>query len=760
MSINRPQNRSFFVAGGNVKTTGGALSLAKGQLAVVDVMSSSSDGAAILGSFLGIPKDKQKLAIRVGVEGKEPDRSHSDKAGSTPAFSLKQIEKIRARAPKITTQTVDDVVLGYDGFDESTAFSFKTGQKHMRISLKIENGLLSYRGGKEACEEVHVDIDIPDCDPYADCEDCDQCASVDCQAITLEAIDRLKTKQLAGGKPVSEFVDITPVFSCDNDVTNTLIPFTYYTLEVCDTGDQEALSLIAAQYDVPVIRTNRVGSISTYQILLRDSLGTPDAYAQTVASIIKGCEDCPAGYSEVEGGYVYAITIEDNGVDVSATIEAELANAKVVAGTVQRAEGGSAGVGFYTAVYSSLITAAEVATFTATSANARNTATVDLVGSTESICEDDTVTETDWVAGDSCNAVEEVYSIVLPDNECGEDRLSELNAAYNNLVVTIADSPTLSDVIVTVTGTSGTANVNIDGTDYLATFDTDLDTTASNFVTTHAAAILAAHDVTVSADGDELTFGGITATVDTIAVANASGDLDGTVAASVAQEDRKNCQTRYETSVISNLVCEECSPVFLDFYQTTAPESFDETLWALNDDQGSVASGNCLCGIRFKGKTFLVSGDEAIRDMIGFTETSTKIQVAGGYPDEVREGIGFINKGTFATKYFSRWTQRDNLMGNMRDLEKESKYHFLGSNYNNDYIGRILRGEEATIQENLAQMVTYYVTINRENYSQSLSGKHTDNIEYAIHVEYGKHADLESLLNNLAAAAGVEGVIA
>ena len=36
--------------------------------------------------------------------------------------------------------------------------------------------------------------------------------------------------------------------------------------------------------------------------------------------------------------------------------------------------------------------------------------------------------------------------------------------------------------IVTLTGTSGTAQVNINGADYLATFDTDKATTAVNFV--------------------------------------------------------------------------------------------------------------------------------------------------------------------------------------------------------------------------------------------------------------------------------------
>lgn len=41
------------------------------------------------------------------------------------------------------------------------------------------------------------------------------------------------------------------------------------------------------------------------------------------------------------------------------------------------------------------------------------------------------------------------------------------------------------------TGTNGTANVNVNGVNYLATFSSNLNTTAANFVSTHAAALLA-----------------------------------------------------------------------------------------------------------------------------------------------------------------------------------------------------------------------------------------------------------------------------
>jgi hypothetical protein len=753
MGFQRAFDRAFFVSGGNVKTSGGSKNLAKGQLAVVDIFSSGDEGATILSSFLGLPKDKKRLEVRVGTSPMKANRSYSDKAASTAPFSLSEIKKLRVSVPTRTEQTVDKVILGYDGFDPNTAFSFKTGQKYLRISLKLKNGLIQYRGGLDH-EEVHVNVEIPDCDVLDDCVDCDGCAAVDCQSITLEAIKRLREHQVAGGSVVADYVDITPVFSCDSEAPEGTVDFTYYTLDVCDTGDDEALSLVQAQYNVPVIRINRAGSTSTYQLLLEDP-ATPADYEQSIASVLKGCTACPAGWDTVAGGYVYAITIEDDGADVSTVITTNLANAKYVAGTVVRASGNNAGVGFYTAVYSSPITAAEIASFVGTATNSRNTATIDFVGEKQAFCADDTVTEIAWVAGETCSAVTETYSIVLPDTECGESRLAELQAAYENLVIAIADSPTLSTLELTLTGTDGTANVNIDGVDYLVTSGTSLTATAAAFVTSHSAAILAATGATVTAAAGVLTFSGLNTVLEDITITNATEDLDGTLGELEAQEDRRGCQTRYTATVNTNMVCEECDPVFKDFYVSSAPESFETILWSKDEGSSILPAGNCLCGIMFTGKTFLLSGDEALRDMVGFTETSTQVQVAGGYPDEIREGIGLIEKGTYAVKYLSRWTERTHLYGNLRDMEKEGKVYFEGKRYDNGYLGRVLRGETATVQDNLKQAVFFYLEVGHEAYTQSFAGKNTQNIEYAFVVELGRHYDVMNLLNNLAANAGV-----
>lgn len=753
MGLNKAFDRSFFLIGGNVKTSGGSINLAKGEFAAVNLSQTTQNGVSIVGSFAGVPKDRKDFALRVGIEDKQPNRSYSNKSQSTMPFSLNDVVDLKVSAPTQTEQSVDEVVLGWDGITPGSEFKFQKGDAYFRLFLELKGDAIGYRGGKGNMEQIAINIEVPECDPFNNCEACDECESVDCKAIVTEAIERLRRKQLTGGHLVEEFIDITPVFDCDNAATAALVPYVYYTLEVCDTGTDAAKALVEAQYDAPVIRIDRRGSTSTYQILLPGSEGAPADYEQSVASLIKDCEDCPAGYVEVPGGYLYAITLEDDGVDQSVLVDALPNHAT---GTTVKS-GNDNGVGFYTAVLTAPLTQVQINAYLASGA-VEATATIELVGLVSDICTDSTVTTTAWVEGDTCNAVEEEWSIILPDNKCGEDRLAELNGAYQNLTITIADSDS-STRELTLTGTSGTANVNVDGVNYLATFNTSLTQTADDFVTTHATA-LAAAGVTVTAALGVLTFSGLTTVIDAITILNASGDLAGTLAASVAIPERAGCQTKYITSVLSNIVCDECDPIYLDFYVTEAPESYDEIEWVEEDNSDTAPSGNCKCGIRFKAKSFIIDSDECLRDITGFVETSTQIRVAAGYPEEIREGIGIIPKGVYEGKYLSRWVPRTHLAGNLRNMESEGRMYFQGLPYRKDYLGRLLRGETSNMEDQIAQYIQYTVTVQNGTYSQGFARRHSDNINYHFFVEVGRQNALENILNDLAANAGVSPVAA
>lgn len=85
-----------------------------------------------------------------------------------------------------------------------------------------------------------------------------------------------------------------------------------------------------------------------------------------------------------------------------------------------------------------------------------------------------------------------------------------------------------ANIAVTLTGTGGTANIVVDGVEYLATFDTDLTTTASNFVTAHAAALLADSEVYAYANAGVITFTGEKELLEDITADNLTLDLDAT----------------------------------------------------------------------------------------------------------------------------------------------------------------------------------------------------------------------------------------
>lgn len=124
-----------------------------------------------------------------------------------------------------------------------------------------------------------------------------------------------------------------------------------------------------------------------------------------------------------------------------------------------------------------------------------------------------------------------------------------INGVWKNIFMDASTTPNRSQVkrvvvsngtvaqvsTATLTGTSGTANLTINGVAYLATFTTNLTTSAANFVTTHAATLLAL-DIVVTSSGADVIFTSNVAgqPFSAVTVANVSGDLSATIVATTA----------------------------------------------------------------------------------------------------------------------------------------------------------------------------------------------------------------------------------
>lgn len=733
MGLHKPFDRDFFLLNGNVLTTGGSKNLAKGQFAIVNTKNPTANGAKVVSDFAGHSK-QDIYEFRLGKAKVANSRTaQNSKAYSSIPWKTGQITDIYVSAPKTTEQKFDDLIIGYDGINPETGLAFEDGD-HTVLDITL-SGLPIGALGEPNKYTFKVHFGVVDGQTN--------------QEVVEAAVKRIKEELLPTGVSILDYIDVKVVDSTNAALSGTAWVFS--TLTVVDSGDSNALGLVQAQYPAYKVEiTGRIGQSTEYTIL-HPATATLPAYVTTLASQIKGCEDCAAGYTEFDAGILYAVTIEDDGTDLSTTVD-DIAG--YLAGTVSK-KGNQDGIGTYTLLTSAIVTDAQIATFIAATP-VKGTATFTLVGDVVAVCSNATTSSTAWVSSETCYASTESYTIQLADNECGESRLAELQASYPDLVIEEGEATGSATRALTLTGTSGTANVNVAGVNYLATFATDLTTTAANFVTAHAAAILVATGLTVTSSGAVITFAGSAEGYPAISIANATANLAGTLAAIdfVVTAAAGGCQRVYSTTVITDVVCDECDPIFVDKFIAEAPEDFDFISWV---KVPAVSDENAVMGIRLTGKPFILDPEEWLRDEVPFYETSTRISVAGGYIQEVNWSLSQYND-IFPVKVLSFAEDRDHLGGNLRIKEVEARIYFDGEiTHKGNNFAKYFLGEESVI-ENRKQYVDYAVTVKDNGYAQGFGSSMDTAITYHVHVEVGRHQAIEAIFNELAAATGLPAV--
>lgn len=368
-----------------------------------------------------------------------------------------------------------------------------------------------------------------------------------------------------------------------------------------------------------------------------------------------------------------------------------------------------------------------------------------------------TTVSTAWVAGDVCTAISKNYTLQLSD-KCEDDRLAELQAAYPDLTI-LVDTPNQVQT-VNLSGTSGTGNVIVNGVNYLATFATDLATTEGNFVTAHASAILAQTGATVTYSGGLITFTAPANAFPTISFDNLTltlGATIGTLTGSGTAVTGVGCQTVYRTRVYSDLVCEECDPIFRDLFVAEAPARFELVDWIADE---VVYDEDAKMGIRVRGKVAIMSGSEEYRDEIPFIYSSTRVALANEAPGFVNESYNQGTNGRFAVKVITHASEPEGLGKDMRDLEERTRVYFTNEqrHHGNNYAKWVL-GEESLLKP-LTPYITYSIRVRTNRFAQSFSGEVVENFNYMIAVEVGKQSSLQTLVNALATAANLPTVSA
>lgn len=424
MASHKPYDRHFFTINGSVLKSGGSLDLARGQFGIFNTDKVKRDGSQAIASFAGVPKNA-KLELKLGKGDVIPGQTVNQKGFSSFPFTLNDVVDIRVKTPKETELKVDEVVLGYNGIDNDTTLSFEKGEVH-KLMLRLSGDAIGMLGYTGAYVNIPFNFEIDHCSPYGKiCDGCDPCEDYPCTHTVEMMVEKIKKHPLKGGVTVGEFIEVTPILKCNEEpvTPDPLIPFNWYTLTVCDTGDLNALGLVQTQYPGwNIYRKDRKGAQSIYEVLLPLSEGAPANYETTIPAILKGCDACPAGYLENENGFLYVASLEDNGEDKSA----ELGEGFEKQGVNDN------GVGFYTLISDTKLTDQEEQDII----DLNPTVTIHYVGTVRALCEPTAAPiETAWVLGDICNATTKEFMIDIPDNECGVPRLQDLQDFYPTLVI-------------------------------------------------------------------------------------------------------------------------------------------------------------------------------------------------------------------------------------------------------------------------------------------------------------------------------------
>ena len=672
-----------------VATSGGSFNLGKAQLGLVDLEGNptATNGLRLIDSLSGLKKDR-KLQLRIGKHDIMNNRSQSGKDWSSETFRVTDIMGLKVDAPKAGIG-VDAFTLGYNGIDDDSAIVLDRGANE-EISVTICGEVIGALGYSQSEVEVKLYLDQPNSGDLKTM-----------QEIIETAVAQFNNYKLMGDIPVTNYVKAIPVNSENESISGNANYF--YTLTVEDEGDSNALSAVQSQYDVKVLKTDRVGTESIYTVLgvaptevnagsfvvgeeyVITSVGTTDfqaiganadevgevftatgvgsgtgtadtveitGFKKTKAWKVKGCADCPSGYSEYTDGYVYSVSIEDDGSDSTTAVEAISSNVEADSAIRVSLDGG---LSTYTFVVDQELTDAEKNTFITSNEEAE----FSLISKNASeVCAPSNTTTFNWVQSEEpCYTKTADYTITLEDTKCGDDLLDELNKAYPELTITVD------------------------------------------------------------------TAGG--------------------------------CKTRYKTSVVTNLVCENCDDIYRDLFVSEAPQDYNSKPWI---GVTPTYSEDAKMGIQFVAQPIEFYGSEVYRDDMPFFATSARLKIAGGASRDINESFYQGLTGRFELTVDSIATEPENWGGNLRELEDITKRRQEGvSRHEGNNYAKWILGEETVLKAGVPY-VDYILTIRLKSFAQSLSGEKNETFNYHFAVEPGAHIEVEKLLNMLAAEAGVDTV--
>lgn len=759
----------------SVKSSGGSLRLANGQVGIFRLGSNTADGSAAVASLDGYSR-KELFQIQVGTGRTQDAGNMTNKNFATIPFRREDILDVTydtAKAPVYSS-----VTLGYNGV-AGTGIKLKENEG-TSVSLKLFGEQLSYLGFRDGVAEMTFNVfsGSPDA-----CDNClNPCANTSCKSIVTDLVDTIREYELRAGSDmgtgasikVGDLVEVIGTYSCAPELVAS-DTVTYYTIERCDEGTSEALAQVQAWVNqdanlggaspannVDVERIAREGANSTYQIV---SDTAPSAAFEEpanlrngaeVTKVITDCEDCPAGSTEIEGGFVYKLVLSAS-ADTSGLAAQLVADTAATSATVTPAGRGDGDVETQQAIIV-LDVQVDIADMFATirdhadAAGAITDADFELafISESETVClatySADTIA---WVTGKSCDLFSRTIQIDV-DLDCGpfataaaktaasNEKLAELQAIYPSLSVAL-DSANIGDCRARFTGSQESAPVC-----------DDCDTPEPIYPELPADYEFASWELRTPNAGEITSFtltNGFTAIGATETV---------TVDETSAAVTTKPAGSTFNVQVTTNASAVDTVVVKIDTSDPSTGFAVGDTIVIDADQAGSGFNAgtngtitltitgvggefpdDCECGIKFVAKNAYLCPPAMLADQIGtFTPKGVKIQVSGGEaPSVLMEGYQFVTTPFKVTRH-ERDFDGTGWGINYMKQEKASQEYFAGISPRRSYAEGYLSGFETKL-EPCVQYDKFTVKLKRNPYAGTASRRMGEEIRYVFLIPQG-----------------------
>lgn len=345
-----------------------------------------------LGDFGGVPNENEYSKI---IKGKLVKRFRAKRAkrGQTPLYTI-----------------------GWSGDVSDTDTLFAKPGESKSLFIKLTGTVIDRLYSRQGI--VKQFTTQPDC-----VDACvDPCGNVKCPEFTKQIV-----AQINSDKDFKKFIRAKALIECTGTTPPVETDCFKFKLTVCDTGDAKALGMVQAQYpNEKVVFVSRQDAMTTYGVV-KDANVAPAAFSMT-GVFIADCPTCPATHTLIPEAKVFQVRTPE-GVDVAAVQAAFTGETSV---TLVNSD-----PQFLTYMVT-FPTATSEAAVTASATTAGYVAT--FIGVQTAICQQTTPTTTAWAADGTLKKTTKAFRLTLADSVCGTNRLTDLQAAYPSLVVSVVNA--------------------------------------------------------------------------------------------------------------------------------------------------------------------------------------------------------------------------------------------------------------------------------------------------------------------------------